>query len=1112
MMKKLIALILAISFTFSVIILPAYSEENSSGTCGDNVTWTLDSNGTLTISGTGAMTDWDGYSSTPWERDNIKIAIIEEGVTRIGNEAFNSCYNLESLTIPKSITEIGDRAFYKTGIYDNGVVNDIYYNGSQEDWDKIIIGNENELDVTIHFNSASTVTPLPTSTPTIFESGTCGDNVTWILDNGTLTISGTGDMWDWDYETDIPWYGKEYQTAIIEEGVTSICNDAFLHCDSLTNIQIPSSVMSIGSFSIYKCGLKDIYYKGTQEDWNKIIIDDTNELERVTIHFAPSVTPIPTQLPTSGTDGGISWSVRGETLTITGGQMPDYIDIQAPWSGHRDKIKNIIITYGVQNIGAWAFSAMRNVTNVSIAGSVRSIGAGAFGECASLKNIMLPQSLIGIGERAFGYSGLTKITVPSSVTTINSGAFANTPLTEMTLPFIGSQVGTSNTSDTFSYIFDGNVPATLKTVVITNETNVPENAFKDISNIEYITINSGIKTIGNGAFDGCTALRRFAVPNGITEIGDNTFRGCENAVKISVPDTVNAIGEAAFDGCKKLDEVNIPSSVTVINDYTFRNCSSLYSLSIPNGVTSIGEDALRGCTMLHILNIPFVGANANPGIVEITNEGVLGYLFGRSENGIAQGNYKYDIPASLTKVEVTGTSRNGYIPPGAFMNCGNIVDILIDGGRNICKSAFTNCRLLKNLQLPQSIDSIGSGILEGCTRLETLTVPFIGTDRNNNNAETSVLGYFFGWSDDFVYNTDVRQYYDKDKYHIYHIPDTLKNISVLAQTDIPYGAFMNCYSIEQIAIVTGAVIHDRAFYNCSELKRLSLPRDLKNIGYEAFAECINLETVNLPDGTKTIGSHAFYNDRNLREIAIPSSVTEIAADIFNGTELFFESKVDLFAANVNIICASGSKAEEFALENGVNHTIVDENELAIKETSTNVDLLSDYSYLFNVTDPHKLDGNLHVEVYDKDENLISYRTQKAGEINYRIIFSSDEILNASYALIYIEDGSGEMITTSAEMLSAENGDIPQIPKDDFNISYNDGKVTITGAIWPKRGTTLIKAIYDENGVLKNPKQYNVPGLDIPIDIENDSEQTDLIKFMLWESMESMKPIADAIDG
>ena len=146
-----------------------------SGKCGDNLTWSLDTDtGVLTISGTGYMYNWNYYGDVPWfsNRSSVKTVVIPDSVTSIGRWAFGYCESLTSVTIPDSVTSIGERAFYNcAGLTSITIPNsvtsigsrafedctrltDVYYTGSKEDWNKISIGLYNGCltDATIHYN------------------------------------------------------------------------------------------------------------------------------------------------------------------------------------------------------------------------------------------------------------------------------------------------------------------------------------------------------------------------------------------------------------------------------------------------------------------------------------------------------------------------------------------------------------------------------------------------------------------------------------------------------------------------------------------------------------------------------------------------------------------------------------------------------------------------------------------------------------------------------------------------------------------------------------------------------------------------------------------------
>ena len=118
-MKKVLLLVFTIAIMLSIIItgmfnITASAATTASGTCGNNLTWTLDDEGTLTISGTGSMTEYNAYSYPPWYtyRSFIKSVVIDEGVTSIGTYAFYGCTSLTSIEIPYGVRSIGGSAFY----------------------------------------------------------------------------------------------------------------------------------------------------------------------------------------------------------------------------------------------------------------------------------------------------------------------------------------------------------------------------------------------------------------------------------------------------------------------------------------------------------------------------------------------------------------------------------------------------------------------------------------------------------------------------------------------------------------------------------------------------------------------------------------------------------------------------------------------------------------------------------------------------------------------------------------------------------------------------------------------------------------------------------------
>lgn len=226
------------------------------------------------------------------------------------------------------------------------------------------------IDVVLEEDSVVSVMGTDTSVEYPI-TGTCGDNLTWSLDeDGVLTISGEGMMYNYSYGSSYfstaPW--KEYQSIItiaeIESGVTSIGNYAFYNCSSLTSVTIPNSVTSIGDFSFYNC------------------------------------------------------------RSLTGATIPDGVTSIGKYAFYWcSSLTSVTIPNSVTSIGDYAFPYCSKLTSVTLGNSVTSIGNGAFRAC-SLTSVTIPDSVTSIGDRAFSCCyNLTSVTIPSSVTEIDTYAF-----------------------------------------------------------------------------------------------------------------------------------------------------------------------------------------------------------------------------------------------------------------------------------------------------------------------------------------------------------------------------------------------------------------------------------------------------------------------------------------------------------------------------------------------------------------------------------------------------------------------------------------------------------------------------------------------------------------
>lgn len=212
----------------------------------------------------------------------LKSVTIPDRITELEYDLFAYCKNLRSVIIPVSVTTIGSGAFRRC---DN--LKDVYYSGSESQWKEISIETNNDplLNAKLHYESAE----LDFSDAT----GLCGDNLTWTFEDGTLTIQGTGPMFDYNNEELPPWYNyrDEMENVIITAGVTGIGTYAFSNCGNLTGVTIPASVTTIEKSAFSACtGLTDVYYSGNKGLWKEISIKTDNDpLLNATIHRSSDI-------------------------------------------------------------------------------------------------------------------------------------------------------------------------------------------------------------------------------------------------------------------------------------------------------------------------------------------------------------------------------------------------------------------------------------------------------------------------------------------------------------------------------------------------------------------------------------------------------------------------------------------------------------------------------------------------------------------------------------------------------------------------------------------------------------------------------------------------------
>ena len=412
---------------------------------------------------------------------SLQSVTIPDSVTSIGDSAFRGCKSLQSVTIPESVINIKGNPF--------------------PDCPAKVINHSN------HF--------------TIFE----------------------GNLYTSDRRKLISYLSKG-ENFIIPDSVTSIGEGAFDGCSSLQSVTIPDSVTSIGNWAFKEClSLQSVTIPNSVTSIGVMAFQGCKSLQSITI--PDSVTSI----------GDWAFSDCSSLQSVT---IPDSVtSIGALAFQSCKSLQSITIPDSVTSIGDNAFQDCSSLQSVTIPDSVTSIGDSAFSGCSSLLFVTIPDSVTSISDSAFrGCSSLLFVTIPDSVTSIGNGAFYYCKsLQSVTIPesvtiikenpFINCPARVINHSKHFT-IFEGNLYTSDRRKLISY-----------LSKGENFIIPDSVTSIGDHAFESCKSLLSVTIPDSVTSIGYRAFCRCESLQSVTIPDSVTRIGFDVFQGCSSLQSVTI---------------------------------------------------------------------------------------------------------------------------------------------------------------------------------------------------------------------------------------------------------------------------------------------------------------------------------------------------------------------------------------------------------------------------------------------------------------------------------------------------------------------------------------------------------------------------
>ena len=510
----------------------------------------------------------------------IKTVKIQNGVTSIGDYAFDNCTSLTSIEIPSGVTSIGDGAFaYCTSLTSIEIPSGV-------------------TSIRDHaFDNCTSLTSIE-------------------IPSGVTSIGNSA-------------FKNCTSLASIEipSSVTSIGNEAFAYCTNLTSIEIPSGVTSIENYAFSNCtSLNSINVDKDNQSYSSEdgILFDKEKKKLITYPAGKKEKEY--NIPSSVTSIGAGTFYGCRSLTRI--EIPSSVtSIECLAFYGCTSLTSIEIPSSVTRIAAQVFYGCTSLTSIEIPSSVTSIGMWAFYNCTSLTSIEIPSSVASIGIYAFSRCvSLNSINVDKSNQEYSSedGILFDKDKKELICYPAEKKEK------------EYNIPSSV--------TSIGTYAFGNCTNLTRIEIPSSVTSIGGGAFDNCTSLTRIEIPSSVTSIGTYAFSWCVSLNSINVdksnqeyssedgilfdkgktklitypagkkekeyniPSSVTSIGDYAFDNCTSLTRIEIPSSVTSIGREAFEKCERLTSIEIPSSVTSIGWNAFAYCTSLTDIEIQSIGA------------------------------------------------------------------------------------------------------------------------------------------------------------------------------------------------------------------------------------------------------------------------------------------------------------------------------------------------------------------------------------------------------------------------------------------------------------------------------------------------------------------------
>ena len=815
------------------------------------------------------------------ECTNLKKVTIPNTIKFIGNSAFYGCTSLESLVIPESVKTIGDSAFMKCSI-----LKDIQFPAGRDSisFGKRVILNCDALQTMTLFNSTPPVLSINQSF-----TNTQYANVKILVPRNALEAYQSDAKWS-KFSNIIPLTYSFQENGIFYEikndnevsvsydnstlniynghvaipesvthdgiayQVTSIGQDAFKGCTSLTSVSIPNTVTVIEGNAFHNCyGLTELNIPPSLNLIENEAFKNCSNLKEITFSADSTVltindgafegcdallkiTCLAYNPPMLSTNTGFTDEQFANVKIIVPRTALETYKADANWS----KFANILpLTYSFQENGIYYEIKNDNEVSVSYDSSIPNIYNGHVAIPESVIHDGITYQVTSIGQDAFnGCNSLTSVSIPNTITTIGPSAFQGC--------------------------------TSLKSIRIPNSViSIEGKAFSTCAALASLDLGASVQSIGKNAFSDCYGLTQLYIPPSLNLIDCEAFKDCYYLKEITLDKDVTELTlyAGAFDGCDALATITcLPPNPPLLDNHQDGFNDSILNrtiLQVPHSRLSAYQEADEWLRFANIQSLDY----------DLVVNGIY-YLRTDNENAsvVSKNNKRNSYRGDVVIPEMVNFDGEDLkvtaIANSAFQYCSNLTSVTIPssvtaiGGRAFAKSG------IKNIVIPNSVTEIGPYAFAESS-LNNITLSNNITEIKNGTFGACSLGSIT--IPDKVTCIGDSAFYMCRSLRSITIPNSVTKIGLLAFTYSSLGSVTIPNSVTDIGVMAFAA---------SELRSVNLPNSITCIEQGLFSLCRNLENIVIPNSVKEIKAQAFTHCWALKKMVIPDSVERIGAMAF----------------------------------------------------------------------------------------------------------------------------------------------------------------------------------------------------------------------------------------